>query len=300
MFTHFRTIALALLAAFGLAGASAAQILPPPPGTGGTGDVGSGGDSALHETPGRGQLDRPALVVHYHVEGGFAAVRETDLRIQDDGAASLRERFAGAEKAWQGRLEAEEVAGLRAAIAELAEKKSVRSSRDGADLYERSLFAPEFGAIDGSAKDPETAYAVAWLESLSLMIRRGHLDDSNKLFEAKLARPDVGDLAVSGVTVTRDTRTEIRFEIAADGRRTERNGDVLSKPELMAVLQMIAIADPANAPSTPALADAELADAYVLRFWAVLDPDARRDVHPFVEVVPGIPALEILRYLVAS
>ena len=273
-------------------------------GAGVGGGAGPGGAMPSQPTPPadaqRGGTAADHLIVKYHVEGGFLGNVSTDLTVLEDGRVKLAEKANGSEISWEGRLEREEVAGLDAAVTRAFRHLNLRGPRRGSDEPRRT-FTARFGdsTIERSANldDLETAYLIRWLDTLDPMVRAGELDDEQKLVEVKLVREDQGGLSAQVVLVTRQ-RQEIDYAIDAIGMRREVGRHTLDPVELRSVKMLLVIAAPAANPlvkphETPAEA------AYVLRFWDNADPTMRRDIHPFAETVIGMPATEILQYVLS-
>jgi len=272
--------------------------------TGGGGTLGGGGaadDPANPEADGMpGMTANEHLVVRYHKAGGIVGDRSVDVRVLEDGSIKVEEKRGDKAKDWEGRLEREELAGLEAAVDQLFKTRSMVAPYVGADEEVITLTTQIDGKIEqasGNEDAADTAFVVAWIEMLEPLVRAGYLDDANKLFEAKLARPDLGGLSATVLEVTRDNE-EIAFDIDADGRRFLTSRRALDAVETRALIRLIRIADPAGNPSASA-DESEAEAAYVLRFWDPRDPAMRRDVHPFAEFVLGLPTTQILQYLLA-
>jgi len=262
--------------------------------------AGSGGGGAP-------SIEAKELFLDYTKAGGIAGIRY-DVTVFADGAVQYAETHRGMTKRGAGQLEDEELAGLAAALDRVFRFGVLNPPPVGPDGFDRSLVAMRNGspmARTGNTRDAATQDLVEWLDDIAELVKSGHLDDANKLFEAKLARPDRGGLAASGVIVTRGVTApvpvvgpaEVRYEIDKNGRRSITGIRPLLPREQQAVYAMIELG---LVTDEPPHSGGDAAELFVLRLWDRMDALARRDVHPFAETIVGLPADVILAWLLVS
>jgi hypothetical protein len=255
-----------------------------------------GGGGKKGEPP--AAADHPGAVVEYKDESKGSLVVK-DFAVESDGTLTYTETSAGVATTWTGRLESEEVDGLAAEAQALLTKAVFFPP--SAKTPRTTLFLDTAGrsaAVDATVADLDVVALDGWLLDLAAMARAGDLDDANQLIEGKLQRADLGGRSATLLVVTRDF-FELDYQIDAHGRRAETGRAALDAASTQIALDVLAVADPAGHPSV--LPHETKAQAkYVLRFWDVDDPTKRRDVHPLTEYLPGLPAVEILIYMLGE